>query len=238
MVNYIIYKTTNLLNGKIYIGLHVTKNIDEGYLGSGKELKKDIKIFGREAFEREILHFTDSKEEMVLIERNLVDKKFISREDTYNLVIGGCNGWGRFNSNEQRIMKAKIRKTRKLLESNGLTRGQNVYLKRTETLLKDNPNALLDIGKKSSDTQRRNGKNKGGGNPKASIIDVYDNNDELIVTCHGDFHKKMKELELPERVLIHSYQRDGERIYSKKNTPERLTSSIFKGFYAIKRDSS
>lgn len=30
---HIIYKTTNLINGKIYVGLHSTDNVDDGYLG-------------------------------------------------------------------------------------------------------------------------------------------------------------------------------------------------------------
>jgi hypothetical protein len=46
-MNYFIYKTTNLLNGKYYIGMHVTNQIDDGYLGSGKYLNNAIKKYGK-----------------------------------------------------------------------------------------------------------------------------------------------------------------------------------------------
>lgn len=48
-----IYKTTNLINGKIYIGQHRKNKQD--YLGSGVLLQKAIKKYGKENFVREIL---------------------------------------------------------------------------------------------------------------------------------------------------------------------------------------
>ena len=50
----IIYKTTNLVNGKIYVGAHKT-SINDGYLGSGINLKDAIKEFGKDKFKRETL---------------------------------------------------------------------------------------------------------------------------------------------------------------------------------------
>jgi len=58
----IIYKTTNLLNGKIYIGQD--RNNNKNYLGSGKLLKKAIKKYGKDNFKKEILEECQSEEDL------------------------------------------------------------------------------------------------------------------------------------------------------------------------------
>lgn len=52
---FIVYKTTNLISGKFYIGSHLCYSLNDGYLGSGKVLKLAIKKYGRENFKREIV---------------------------------------------------------------------------------------------------------------------------------------------------------------------------------------
>jgi hypothetical protein len=42
---YIIYKITNKINGKIYIGKHQTKDVQDSYMGSGKRLRYAIKKY-------------------------------------------------------------------------------------------------------------------------------------------------------------------------------------------------
>ena len=65
-MHYLIYKTTNLLDGKYYVGCHQTKNPNDGYLGSGKHLKRAIKKYGFDNFKVEILHMQHQKQKCFL----------------------------------------------------------------------------------------------------------------------------------------------------------------------------
>jgi len=89
---YIIYKTTNLIDGRYYIGCHQTNDLNDGYLGSGKYLKRAIKKYGKENFKFEILNFASSKEEMFSIERSIVNEDLVNDPLTYNLKLGGSGG--------------------------------------------------------------------------------------------------------------------------------------------------
>lgn len=87
---YIIYKTTNLINGKYYIGKHrINGDIDDGYLGSGELILKAIAKHGPENFVRETLETFDDEKECMLAEA-----KYVNHEDpnSYNLVPGGYGG--------------------------------------------------------------------------------------------------------------------------------------------------
>ena len=53
----IIYKTTNLVNGKTYVGQDSKNN--KKYLGSGKILKSAIKKYGRSSFKKEIIEYPE-----------------------------------------------------------------------------------------------------------------------------------------------------------------------------------
>lgn len=96
--HYLIYKITNKINGKIYIGKHITTNINDHYMGSGKYISQAIKEEGIDNFEKTILFECSSEEEMNNKEAEIVNEDFIHRNDTYNIVIGGSGGWSYNNT--------------------------------------------------------------------------------------------------------------------------------------------
>ena len=112
---YYIYKITNLCNGKIYIGLHKTQTMDDGYMGSGKLLKSAIKKYGRKNFKKEILEIFNNKEDMIVREQELVTSTFVLDKNNYNIMPGGKfgsldrNGLSFKGKNHSSETKEKIR---------------------------------------------------------------------------------------------------------------------------------
>ncbi len=93
-MKYIVYQTTNLVNGKIYIGIHQTLDpmMFDGYLGSGVVLRQAIQKHGMENFVRTTLFVFDSVDEAKAKEKELVDIEFCRDPNTYNLSEGGGGG--------------------------------------------------------------------------------------------------------------------------------------------------
>ena len=109
---YIIYKITNTINGKTYIGKHQTTDINDSYLGSGKLLLYAISKYGRENFRKEILFVFDTADKMNNKEKELVNEQYVNDPNTYNLKVGGDGGWDHINNNEE-FRKQKNKRARK-----------------------------------------------------------------------------------------------------------------------------
>lgn len=97
-MHYLIYKITNTLNNKFYVGAHKTNKKDDAYFGSGVILERSVSKHGKENFKKEILFECSSEEEMWQKEADIVDEEFIARDDTYNIKLGGCGGFDFVNN--------------------------------------------------------------------------------------------------------------------------------------------
>lgn len=96
---FYLYKITNVVNGKIYIGVHKTLDLDDGYMGSGRLIKRAIAKYGTEHFVKTILETFSSSEEMFRREAQIVNKSFVDRSDVYNIVEGGKGGFEYIHAN-------------------------------------------------------------------------------------------------------------------------------------------
>lgn len=106
-MKYIVYCTTNLVNNKIYVGQHLTKdpNIFDGYIGCGVYItcpssysnprtafQHAVNKYGVSNFQRKIIKVCDTLEEALLLESEIVTREFILRDDVYNEILGGNVG--------------------------------------------------------------------------------------------------------------------------------------------------
>lgn len=110
-----IYKTTNLINNKVYIG-QSTKIINKDYFGSGILITRSIQKYGKENFKLDILE-NDITDIDTLNEREkywISHYKKILGVDCYNIHPGGN---GHFNRIVSSIKKIKISTKLKLLWS-------------------------------------------------------------------------------------------------------------------------
>lgn len=107
-MKYIVYCTTNLKNGKVYIGVHKTQTPYEfdGYLGCGVKVptkvdkpfkinnpdtpfKKAVNKYGYKSFYRTLIAVFDNENEAYELEKILVNKDFVSNKNSYNIGLGG-----------------------------------------------------------------------------------------------------------------------------------------------------
>ncbi|MCK9446124.1 GIY-YIG nuclease family protein [bacterium] len=87
----VVYKTTNNINGKIYVGQDLHNN--PKYLGSGKIFKQSLKKYGIENFTKEILEYCKTKEELNEKEIYWIEElKSRERHIGYNICSGGVYG--------------------------------------------------------------------------------------------------------------------------------------------------
>ena len=94
-----IYKITRD-DGKYYIGMHSTDDLDDGYFGSGQRISRSIKKHGRERHSKQILEFCESRRILRDREKEIITEEMRNDPLCMNIAPGG--GGGFIDSNHQR----------------------------------------------------------------------------------------------------------------------------------------
>ena len=86
---HFVYKTTCIVTGKYYFGIHSTDRMDDGYLGSGKRLRLSISKHGKENHIHEIVEFVSNRKMLFNREKEIVNEQMLADPLCMNLCGGG-----------------------------------------------------------------------------------------------------------------------------------------------------
>lgn len=153
-IYHFVYKTTNTINGKIYIGVHSTVNLDDGYIGSGKQFLKAVSKYGKPNFKREIIEFFNTSEEAYAFEEKIVNESFIKNKNTYNVALGGHPGNSWWWTEERKQWMSKLKK--------GVEKPKESVERMVETKLR---NGTTNKGKSFSEIHKKRISNACKGRP-------------------------------------------------------------------------
>lgn len=129
-----IYKITNLINNKIYIGKHKSDSFDTNYWGSGVALNSAYKKYGRKNFKREIIEWCESPELLNYQEIFWIDKLDACNPNVgYNQSLGGDGAIlfgennGMYDKHQSDESKQKISNTLKLQYKSGKRKKNHLF---------------------------------------------------------------------------------------------------------------
>lgn len=147
---YTVYKITNNINQKFYIGMHQTKDLADEYMGSGKLIRQAIQKYGLENFTKEVLFIFDNEDEMRKKEKELV----VICENSYNLCDGGKGGFGYLNRSGKSLRTGAILSEQTKTKISKSKIGQKHTEEAKRKISENNANKREEVRIKISDSKK------------------------------------------------------------------------------------
>jgi len=220
---FTVYKVTNLINGKFYIGVHKTKKINDSYFGSGVAIKRSIKKYGKNNFRKDVLFVFDNENDAYLKEKELVNEGLLKDKKCYNETIGGVGGFYHIppkfgNDSPMRNEEIKIKAIQKMKE----TRAKNK--EHFDSISREN----LKHSKKShsKEANKKRSEKMTGRKLKKSQIEKFV---ASINNYYLDLEKNPERKKLRSESLKKSYTTERLKLWSDKF--KGSNNPIFSGYY-------
>ena len=191
---HFIYKTTNLINSKYYVGMHSTDNLEDSYVGSGKKLRYYITKYGLENHKFEILESLSSREELKKREAEVVNEELLNDPLCMNLKFGGEGGWDHTKNMDLKARQAKAVEIKHENKSHGknLQLYPEIRKKGVDSISAKRKSGELPgswVGKKHSDETKQKMK-------KPKNIGEMNSQFGTCWICNSEESKKIKKEEL------------------------------------------
>lgn len=105
-----IYMTTNLINGKSYIGQHKYEgeSLDPYYFGSGIIISEALKKYGKSNFEVKILEWCETKDELSNAEMSWIEKYDAANNDSFYNIDTGRGNTHEYSCSEETSAKLRL----------------------------------------------------------------------------------------------------------------------------------
>lgn len=203
-----IYKTTNLINYKFYIGMHSTNNMNDTYIGSGTFLKRSIKKYGVENFKFEILEFVETREELKKREKELINEELLKDPFCMNIKLGGEGGFDHIIHDKKRDLE-HLKKARE--RSNWLRKNDENWKQKTKEI---------------------NAKNAKKASSKSSVCPLLEYNKN-----NGNPMKGKKHTNETKKKMSLSHENKNITRENQKEINQKIANSL-KGKYSKEKSSS
>lgn len=248
---YITFYSGNLLP-PWYIGSSYEEKILNGYNGSvaskkWKEIYLKEQKENKHLFKTRILNVYVNRHDALKEELRLQKKhKVVTNNKYFNESYANINGYfGRDVSGENnpnygnKGTKSPLygRKYSKEHCENISKTTKGLKRKNTQKIKEAQQNRTVEHCKNISKSLKESGVRKLSGNSQAKRINIYNNKNDLMFECYGNFKYVCKENNLPWSALANSYRNNGKQIYMKlrNNDIARYTKTgeiLFRGWYA------